>query len=480
MVIIICIISVLPWIGLGNFSTQGEPEEAEVAISMLETGNWVLPQVHSDTFVYHPPMADWLMAFFSYPQGYVSEFTSHLPSALAFVVLIGFVLVFFGRRIKFQQAFIATLLLITCLQMHRGAMSPLPNMLFTAFVVIGLFQLFNWEDQLELKGLPVIIPILLGCVILTRGLTSVLLPLFIFGVYLLLLRKYSLLTIFKSLLYTGISSLFLPILWYLAAYKQGGNQFLQLVFAENSSYEFGILYYFGTLIAGFVPWTIFFFFSLFGLQSDGTKKSFKTRLNDCRVHIRTMEKEKLFSIVALICIFIFYAVIPDKRSFRLMPAYPFIAIFLAQYAIYITEYRTKVTRIFAAFLAAVVAVVFIAIVLTMTGVIDLVAIAGQYTDDLSTLNMLRSVSGMLISPDGLTIVVLIILFILLLTVYYQMFKKINIKILYATIALTFGIHLFVDCMIMRSSYKENSISTAVEQETATSPSADENVIINFE
>lgn len=26
-----------------------------------------------------------------------------------------------------------------------------------------------------------------------------------------------------------------------------------------------------------------------------------------------------------------------------MPAYPFIAIFLAQYAIYITEYRTKIT-----------------------------------------------------------------------------------------------------------------------------------------
>ena len=40
-----------------------------------------------------------------------------------------------------------------------------------------------------------------------------------------------------------------------------------------------------------------------------------------------------------------------------MPAYPFIALFLAQYALYITEYRTKVTRVFAAFLASVVSVV---------------------------------------------------------------------------------------------------------------------------
>ena len=45
MIIVICIIAVLPWIGLGDFSTKGEPREAAVAVSMLETGNWILPQV---------------------------------------------------------------------------------------------------------------------------------------------------------------------------------------------------------------------------------------------------------------------------------------------------------------------------------------------------------------------------------------------------------------------------------------------------
>lgn len=28
MMVVICIISVLPWIGLGDFSTKGEPREA--------------------------------------------------------------------------------------------------------------------------------------------------------------------------------------------------------------------------------------------------------------------------------------------------------------------------------------------------------------------------------------------------------------------------------------------------------------------
>ena len=82
-----------------------------------------------------------------------------------------------------------------------------------------------------------------------------------------------------------------------------------------------------------------------------------------------MEKEKLFSLVALVCIIFFYSIPSSKRSVYLMPAYPFIAIFLAQYTLYITEYRTKVTRVFAAFMASITAVVVIAVALTMAGAI---------------------------------------------------------------------------------------------------------------
>lgn len=464
MVIIICIISVLPWIGLGDFSTKGEPREASVAISMLESGNWVLPQVYANEFAYKPPMAHWLMAAFSYPQGYVSEFTSRLPSTIAFICLIGFTLIFFGRRIKFQQAFIATLLLVTCIEIHRAAMTTRVDMLLTTFIVIGLYQLFRWEDQEELKGLPITVPILLGCAVLTKGPVGVILPLFVFGVYLLMLRKYSYLTIFKALLYTGIASSFLPLLWYIAAWKQGGDNFLDVVLAENFGrffhidnpninyhlgHENGIWYNFMTLAAGFIPWTIFFFFSLFGLKWQIKNVSFKQIINDSWSNIRSMEKEKLFSLVALVCIIFFYCIPSSKRSVYLMPAYPFIAIFLAQYALYITEYRTKVTRIFAAFLASVTTVVLIAIGLAMAGLINPLTIASQYTDRLSTLSTIEAVSSMFSSVDGLTICILIIVLLALITVIYQMSKKINIKILYATIALTFTINLLIDGVIMR-------------------------------
>ncbi|WP_286155992.1 ArnT family glycosyltransferase [Parabacteroides goldsteinii] len=492
MVIIICIISVLPWIGLGDFSTKGEPREASVAISMLESGNWILPQVYANEFAYKPPMAHWLMAAFSYPQGYVSEFTSRLPSTIAFICLMGCTLMFFGRRIKFQQAFIATLLLLTCIEMHRAAMTTRVDMLLTAFIVIGLYQLFRWEDQLELKGLPVIIPVLLGCAVLTKGPVGVILPLFVFGAYLLMLRKYSLLTIFKALLYIGVSSLFLPLLWYIAAWKQGGDKFLDVVLAENFGrffhlntpdinydlgHENGVWYNFMTLAAGFIPWTIFFFFSLFGLNWQRKKGSFKQVLKDSWNNILSMEKEKLFSLVALVCIIFFYSIPSSKRSVYLMPAYPFIAIFLAQYAIYITEYRTKVTRIFAAFLASVTTVVLIAIGLTMIGVIDPMAIASQYTSRTSTLAQVEAVSNIFSFSYGLTVYIVIVVLVALLTVLYQMFKKINIKILYATIALSFTINLLIDGVIMRGIRQDGSARPFAEKVMKEYPLNENNMFV---
>ena len=160
-----------------------------------------------------------------------------------------------------------------------------------------------------------------------------------------------------------------------------------------------------------------------------------------------------------------------------MPAYPFIAIFLAQYAIYITEYRTKVTRIFAAFLASVTTVVLIAIGLTMIGVIDPVAIASQYTSRTSTLAQVEAVSNIFSFSYGLTVCIVIVVLVALLTVLYQMFKKINIKILYATIALSFTINLLIDGVIMRGIRQDGSARPFAEKVMKEYPLNENNMFV---
>jgi 4-amino-4-deoxy-L-arabinose transferase-like glycosyltransferase len=464
MVLVICALSVLPWIGMGDFATKGEPREAAVAISMLESGNWVLPEVYANEFAYKPPLAHWLMALCSLPQGYVSEFTARLPSALAYILLIGMTLFFFGQRIKFQEAFVGALLLLTCIEIHRAGMTTRVDMLLTAFTVLGLYVLYLWEDCRDLKGLPILIPFLLGCAVLTKGPVGVILPLFVFGVYLLVLRRYRLLVVFKALLYAGVSSLFLPLIWYVAAWKQGGDDFLNVVLAENFGrffhintpdihyelgHENGAWYNVVTLLAGFLPWTLFFVFSLFGMKWSKPEQSVKDLLKSLWQRFRSMEKLRQFSLVALVCILFFYSIPSSKRSVYLMPAYPFIALFLAQYTLYLTQYRKQITRIFAGFLAIVTSVVVAFAVLTMTGLVDPVALAGRFTDRSSTLLTVETLAGMLVSPDHLTVAILLVVTAALATVFYQMRKKINMKMLYAAIFLVFTINLLIDGVVMR-------------------------------
>jgi 4-amino-4-deoxy-L-arabinose transferase-like glycosyltransferase len=464
LAVIIAALSVLPWIGLGGFSTKGEPREAAVAVSMLETGDWVLPKVYADEFAYKPPLAHWLMAACSLPQGHVSEFTARLPSALAYIILIGATLFFFGERlIKFQEAFVAALLLLTCFEIHRAGMAARVDMLLTMFVVCGLYVLYWWENRLHLKGLPLPIPLLLGCATLTKGPVGIVLPLFAFGVYLLVLGKYRKRKIFKSLLYVGIASLFLPAIWYVAAWQQGGNAFLHRVLAENFDrffhlqnasigydlgHENGVWYNFVTLMSGFLPWTLLLFFSLFGLKRKELSP-IKSWLKGFMARLRSMEKVKLFSLCMAVCILFFYCLPSSKRSVYLMPAYPFIALFIAQYVLYLATYKKWVIRVFAGLLAFVAICVLALSGLLLSGVIDLPSLEARMNMGGMLPYDTEGIARLFASPDACLIGILIFCLLVLAVLFYQIRKKINLKILYASVALVFALNLFIDGVAMR-------------------------------
>ncbi len=70
----------IPWLGECVFNTKGEPREAIVAVSMLDSGNWILPESFGQDIPYKPPMLAWLISIFSlvFNGGHVNEFTSRL------------------------------------------------------------------------------------------------------------------------------------------------------------------------------------------------------------------------------------------------------------------------------------------------------------------------------------------------------------------------------------------------------------------
>ncbi|MDR1332207.1 MAG: glycosyltransferase family 39 protein [Tannerella sp.] len=490
-VILLCLISVLPWTAANRFSTKGEPREAAVAVSMLKTGDWSLPKVYANEFAYKPPMMHWMMAVFSLPNGHVTEFTSRLPSALAYMAMLTCVLLFFGRRVRFQEAFITTLLLLTCVEIHRAGITARVDMLLTAFIVTGLLQMYRWEDKQEIRGLPLQIPILLSGAILTKGPVGLVLPLLVFGIYLLVLRKYSYSRIIKSLAYVAISSVLVPSVWYIEAWQRGGNDFLNVALAENFGrffhlessdihyqlgHENGAWYNLLTLAAGFVPWTLLLFISLFGLKISRPSGPLKQWMSKCRHGILSMDKVRLFSLVAAAGIVFFYCLPSSKRSVYLMPAYPFIALFISQYILHFVERRSGVMRAFACVMATVTACVLVLAALHQTGLMDIYGLVAPRFSKESVLETIRAVS-LALSPSAVTLSVLALMLAALITLCYQMMKKNNIKMLYSTIFLMFTVNLFIDGVIMRTIHREGSSRPFAKEIRRDFPLDDTNVYV---
>src|SRR3954470_14221007 len=81
--------------GLGSLEIKGEEGRRILpAITMIETGNYLVPQVGSEPYYRKPPLVNWLVAGSFKLTGYRNEWTARLPSALAVLaVALAFIVV---------------------------------------------------------------------------------------------------------------------------------------------------------------------------------------------------------------------------------------------------------------------------------------------------------------------------------------------------------------------------------------------------
>lgn len=395
---IVCVIAVMltvPFLGLTDFYSKGEPREAVVAYTMVEHGNWILPINNGGDIPYKPPFFHWCIALFSLLQGHVSEFTSRLPSALALVAMSVGGFVFFAKRKNANMALLATLLSLTAFEVHRAGINCRVDMVNTAFMVGALFLMFRWWERGK-HTMPWLAILCMSGATLTKGPVGMLLPCAVMGVFMLTQRE-SLWSAVWRLGLTALLSLVLPLCWYYAAYLQGGDEFLRLVKEENidrllgkmayESHENPFWYNFLTLITGWLPYTLLFVFSLFVLPWKRFSKS------GFMQSVRRAEPMQVFVWLAFGLILFFYCIPKSKRSVYLLPCYPFMAWLMAQYVVWLVANRLSAVKAYAWLMSVLGVVLSVAFVVLKTGVVPDTLFHGKHAaDNIAMLHALESIS----------------------------------------------------------------------------------------
>ena len=99
LLLVICVVTILPFLGLPEYHTKGEPRESIVSYSMLESDNWILPRNNGGEIPYKPPFFHWTIAAVSTLNGgQVTEMTSRLPSAIALISMTLFGFLFLRQK----------------------------------------------------------------------------------------------------------------------------------------------------------------------------------------------------------------------------------------------------------------------------------------------------------------------------------------------------------------------------------------------
>lgn len=336
---LLCCVVLLPFLGLADFNTKGEPREAVVALSMLQSGDWILPVNNGGEMPYKPPLFHWLVAICSwFTGGEVNEYSSRLPSALSLIALTLGTFVFFRRRCGLHTAFVTALLTFTSLELHRAGMNTRVDMLLTALTAGAVMSLYSWYVK-GCRRVPWGAILLMSMATLTKGPVGVLVPCLVCGVFMLLRGM----NFFKAALWMilwGVMSLIIPLCWYVAAYGRGGQEFLDLVMEENfgrmtstMSYDscvnpwpYNIL----SLITGWIPWTLAALMSLAALRRSDFRWNTAGIIPRLKVWLKSVKPVRLMALTAVTVIFVFYCFPQSKRSVYLMPLYPFMALFMTE------------------------------------------------------------------------------------------------------------------------------------------------------
>lgn len=269
--------------GVLAFTFQGSrgiwgPDEgrhANVAMEMLDSGDWLVPRQHAAHPQFgKPPLTYWTIAGSVAALGR-NEWALRLPSGLAFCWTVALVLSL-GRRLTPQRTWLPPVIFATSLAPFVAVNLYTTDMLLTLFHSLAAYafvRIWHASDGASAWRFGVFLGVALGLAFLTRGMIG-LLPLIGFALF----ARYSGLLRFGwffSSVWISFLAVVLP--WYLAVLRHSPEQFgsamVEAVLggAGRGSFSDLIGGYLPLLALGSLPWVFVLFLKYRSLRRDLTR-----------------------------------------------------------------------------------------------------------------------------------------------------------------------------------------------------------------
>jgi len=321
ILIILCGILYFPYLGNTPFFDKGEPREALAVQDIVQRGEWLFPLKRATAIPSKPPLFHWSAALTAQVTGKLDEATIRFPSAL-YATLGVLCLYILGRKLYGGEvALLAGAILATTLIYENQALSARVDMTLSFFVTASLLLFYALYRGLLVHRLwYFLLYALVGIGTLAKGPLGLLLPGLVIAVFLAVKRRWDLFV--KFAFHPGvIVTLLLAVGWYSMAISRGGEGFLnrQLLqenferFFGGSGHSHSFYYYLPYLFSLGVPWCLFLPFVLWD--------SFRSAV--------LADDDRLFFIVWLTGMFIFFSASMGKRPVYLLPLYPAVSLLTA-------------------------------------------------------------------------------------------------------------------------------------------------------
>ena len=304
-----------------------EARNFQTANEIIENDNWLLPTLNDEPRYQKPPLPTWLTALSVLLFNSKAVIFYRIP-AILFLFIIGVTSYFFSLRINFNksESIINGLITVSSIYVIAIIFEAPWDIFAHGFMFIAIYYLFNSFKNSFTKSHNILIGILIGLSIMSKGPISIYALLIPFLLsYLLVYKKFSL----NNLIIIFFISIVSGGMWYLYVYTQDYNTLVDIGAQETenwSNYNVKPFYYYWDFFINSGIWTIPAITSII-------LPFINRKISVNKYHLLTCYWV-LFSVILL-------SLIPEKKTRYLMPVLIPLALNTGFYINYIIKYSKQ-------------------------------------------------------------------------------------------------------------------------------------------